>query len=188
MSKSSHSQPQVLELNNVSITTLIPAMQIHLIQLSSHTPLFRRLGSHKFELCMIVLSELRNTYWGADTMYKLFEHALARVQKQNHPAGDTSNASTTEANAAPLPPTPDSVALSQGAYDVGASNLNTFYDPDGMIWDENNPFSIVSDEVRQQFSSAEWSQNNGSANCIDEINFVLSLEQFNSQFLDMGPT
>lgn len=163
-------------------------MQIHLIQLSSPTPLSRRLSSHKFELCMIVLSELRNTYWGADAMYKLFEHALARVQKQNPPAVDSSNAATTEANATLLPPTPDSVALPQGPYEVGDSNLNTFYDPDGMIWDESNPFSIVSDEVRQQFSSLEWAQNNESAIHIDEINFVLSLEQFNTQFLDMGPT
>ena len=60
-------------------------MQIHLIELSSPTPLFRRFGNHKFQLCMMILSELRSTYWGADAVYKLFEHALARVQKPDSP-------------------------------------------------------------------------------------------------------
>jgi hypothetical protein len=137
---------------------------------------------------MMVLSELRSTYWGADAVYKLFEHALARVQKQDPPAVNSRKAVTTEANAALFPQTPDSVVFPQGPHEIGDSDLQSLYDPDGMIWDENNPFSIVSDEVRQQFSSLGWEQNNGSANFLDGINSVLSLEQFNSQCLDMGPT
>ena len=135
----------------------------------------------------MVLSELRSTYWGADAVYKLFEHALARVQKQDSPAMNSRQAVRSDPNAALLPQTPDSVGFPHGQHDVGDSDLQSFYDPDGMMWDENNPFSIVSDAVRQQFSSLGWEQNNVSANFLDGINSVLSLEQFNSQCLDMGP-
>lgn len=134
----------------------------------------------------MVLSELRSTYWGADAVYKLFDHAIARVQKQDHQAVTSRKAGTTETNAALLPQTPNSVVFPRGSHEVEDSDLQSFYDPDGMIWDENNPFSIVSDEVRQQFSSLGWEQNNGSADFLDGINSVLSLEQFNSQCLDMG--
>ena len=135
----------------------------------------------------MVLSELRSTYWGADAVYKLFEHALARVQRQDSPAITSLKAACSDANAAPLPRTPESVGFPHGQHDCGDSDLQKFYDPDGMIWDENDPFSIVSDEVRQQFSSLGWEQNYVSANVLDGINSVLSVEQFNSQCLDMGP-
>ena len=44
------------------MTIIIPAMQIHLLDCKSSTASVRRLGYHKLDLCMIVLSELRETY------------------------------------------------------------------------------------------------------------------------------
>ncbi|KAE9362543.1 hypothetical protein N431DRAFT_391777 [Stipitochalara longipes BDJ] len=175
-------------LKPMTITTLIPAMQIHLIELSSPTPLFRRFGKHKFQLCMMVLSELRSTYWGADAVSKLFEHALARVQKPDSLANNSRKAARSDSNAALLPQTPASVVFAPTQHDIGEGDLQSFYNSDGFMWDENNPFSIVSDEVRQQFTSLEWEQNNGPTNLLHGINSLLSLEQFNSQCLDMGPT
>lgn len=163
-------------------------MQIHLIELSSPTPLFRRFGNHKFQLCMMVLSELRNTYWGADAVYKLFEHALARMQKQDSPANNSRKVGRSDSNAALLSQTPASVVFPPVQHDIGEGDLQSYHNPDGFMWNENNPFSIVSDEVLQQFTGLGWEQNNGSTNFLDGINSVLSLEQFNAQCLDMGPT
>ena len=57
------------------ITALIPAMQIHLFDCKSTNPLICGLGSNKLQLCMLVLSNLRETYWSAGVMYRLFEKA-----------------------------------------------------------------------------------------------------------------
>jgi hypothetical protein len=163
-------------------------MQIHLIELSSPTPLFRRFGNHKFQLCMMILSELRSTYWGADAVSKLFEHALARVQKPDSPTNSSHKAARSDSNTVPLQQTPASVAFPPTQHDISTGDLQSYSNPDWFMWDENNPFSIVPDEVSQQFTSLGWEQNNGSTNFLDGINSVLSLEQFNSQCLDMGPT
>ena len=176
------------EAKQISITTLIPAMQMHLIEVASPTPLFRRFGNHKFQLCMMVLSELRSTYWGADAVYKLFEHAQTRTQKQDTPDINPHKAVTAEEIASPLPQAPASAVFQQSQNDVRDSDLRSFYDPDGIMWDENNPFSIVSDEVRHQFDAPGWGQNNESTNFVDGTNTMLSLQEFNSQCLDMRLT
>ncbi|KAK4934793.1 hypothetical protein LTR10_024033 [Elasticomyces elasticus] len=72
---------KIIELNAVHllkpmiITSLIPAMQIHLFDLKSANPLVRGLASTRLRLCMLVLLELRDTYWSAGVMYRLFERA-----------------------------------------------------------------------------------------------------------------
>lgn len=50
-------------------------MQIHLFDCKSNRQLVRNLAWSKLGECMMVVSELRNTYWGADFTYKLFEAA-----------------------------------------------------------------------------------------------------------------
>jgi hypothetical protein len=72
---------KIIELNAVHllkpmiITSLIPAMQIHLFDLKSANPLVKGLASTRLRLCMLVLLELRDTYWSAGVMYRLFERA-----------------------------------------------------------------------------------------------------------------
>lgn len=60
---------------------MIPAMQIHLFDCKSSSLLLRRVGNHKLDFCMLVLSELRETYWGADFTYLLFERAQKKLSE-----------------------------------------------------------------------------------------------------------
>lgn len=57
------------------ITSMIPAMQIHLADCKSTNSLNRGLGRNKLQLCMLVLSNLKATYWSANVMYRLFYRA-----------------------------------------------------------------------------------------------------------------
>ncbi|KAM0263713.1 hypothetical protein ACHAQJ_001027 [Trichoderma viride] len=65
------------------ITAMIPAMQIHLYDCKSANALTRGLAENKLQLHMLVLSNLRGTYWSADVMYRLFERALTILKKSN---------------------------------------------------------------------------------------------------------
>lgn len=56
-------------------------MQIHLFDCKSTNPLRRGLGKNKLNLCMLVLSQLRETYWSASVIYRLFERAQAMLEK-----------------------------------------------------------------------------------------------------------
>jgi hypothetical protein len=58
-------------------------MQIHLFDCKSSVPIRRGLGNNKLNLCMLVLSQLRNTYWSASVIYRLFEWAQAMLDKPN---------------------------------------------------------------------------------------------------------
>ncbi|KAF5241567.1 hypothetical protein FANTH_9078 [Fusarium anthophilum] len=68
-------------LKPMIITAIIPAMQIHLSDCKSTKALIRALATHKMQLCMLVLSNLRVTYWSADVMYKLFDRAQKILDK-----------------------------------------------------------------------------------------------------------
>lgn len=65
------------------ITAMIPAMQIHLYDCKSTNSLIRGLAENKLQLHMLVLSNLRGTYWSADVMYRLFEKAQTILNKSN---------------------------------------------------------------------------------------------------------
>ncbi|ETS75469.1 hypothetical protein PFICI_12413 [Pestalotiopsis fici W106-1] len=72
---------------------LIPPMQIHMLNHLSKDPLVRQLHHHQLEICMVVMKELKKTYFGAEIIYKIFENAKAQIQSQaltleTH-AGDT---------------------------------------------------------------------------------------------------
>jgi hypothetical protein len=56
-------------------------MQIHLFDCKSSVPLRRGLGKNKLNLYMLVLSQLRNTYWSASVIYRLFERATVMLDK-----------------------------------------------------------------------------------------------------------
>ena len=56
-------------------------MQIHLFDCKSTVLLRRGLGSNKLSLCMLVLSQLRDTYWSASVIYRLFERAQLMLTK-----------------------------------------------------------------------------------------------------------
>jgi hypothetical protein len=56
-------------------------MQLHLFECKSLVPLRRGLGKNKLDLCMLVLTQLRNTYWSASVIYRLFERAQSMLDK-----------------------------------------------------------------------------------------------------------
>lgn len=58
-------------------------MQIHLMDSTASRPLAQRLAKSKLDLFMMVLSELRETYWGANFTYNMFEAALTMLNGQS---------------------------------------------------------------------------------------------------------
>jgi hypothetical protein len=56
-------------------------MQVHLFECKSSVPLRRGLGKNKLDLCMLILPQLRNTYWSACVIYRLFERAQSMLDK-----------------------------------------------------------------------------------------------------------
>ena len=69
-------------------------MQIHLFDCKSSDPLICGLGNNKLHLCMLVLSNLRETYWSAGVMYRLFEKAQEILNRPNPNTLDTSKKTT----------------------------------------------------------------------------------------------
>lgn len=55
-------------------------MQVHLFDYKSSDPLISGLAKNRLQLCMLVLSKLRETYWSAGVMYRLFERAQQILQ------------------------------------------------------------------------------------------------------------
>lgn len=80
------------------ITALIPTMQIHLSDCNrSSNSLHRDLARNKLQLCMLFLANVRDTYWSADVMHRLFDRAqkiLSDDSKKSCPPG-TRNSHTT---------------------------------------------------------------------------------------------
>lgn len=65
------------------VTALIPTIQIHLLEATSSNLLARRLAQNQLDLCMIVLTELRETYWAADFLSQLFSNVRKRLDARN---------------------------------------------------------------------------------------------------------
>lgn len=82
-------------------------MQIHLLDLKSSSNLARRLAEHRLQLGMMILAELRETYWGADFTLKLFRRALA---KMGSPIADTGSGRS-QSSWQMLGSTPDSIPV-----------------------------------------------------------------------------
>jgi hypothetical protein len=166
-------------------------MQMHLLESTSPTALSRRYGSHKFQLGMMVLSELRSTHWGADAMYRLLEHAQARLQSQQQKNLSSSNLSG-DVNLVPL--TPDSTIHGQDRPENHPTGLERLLDPEVFMWDLTNPFTIMPEvDLGQNTVSMrgggglDWGRDSdsGSVNAGFDINSPMSFEQFSSQCLDM---
>ena len=56
-------------------------MQVHLFDYKSTEPLISGLAGNRLQLCMLVLSKLRDTYWSAGVMHRLFERAQCILQE-----------------------------------------------------------------------------------------------------------
>ncbi|KAJ6110383.1 hypothetical protein N7486_002618 [Penicillium sp. IBT 16267x] len=66
------------------ITSLIPAMQIHLFDCKSSSILQANLAKNRLNLCLLFLESLRDTYWSAGVMYRLFDRAQVILTNHNN--------------------------------------------------------------------------------------------------------
>jgi hypothetical protein len=122
-------------------------MQIHLLDCKSPVSLFRQLGNLKLQLCMMILSELRDTYWGADFAYRMFERARAKLSEEPQAPVRASQASSSQPSvpdAAMAPLTPDSTALYQSRSidqgDLSYPSLDDILAPGFSLGDMQYPF------------------------------------------------
>src|SRR5690349_2813067 len=76
-----------------SCIALVPTLQIHLLHSVSPRKLVHRLGCHQLDLCMMVVQEIKVTYFGAEILHQLFTRARDvinvrdQVQESPTPAG-----------------------------------------------------------------------------------------------------
>ncbi|SCO26725.1 probable cutinase transcription factor 1 beta [Fusarium fujikuroi] len=72
---------------------LVPTLQMHLLHSVSPRKLVHRLGCHRLDMCMMVIQEIKVTYFGAEILYRLFTRAREvisvrrRIQETPPPAG-----------------------------------------------------------------------------------------------------
>lgn len=91
-------------LTSNRITAMVPAMQIHLADCKSTSALTCGLARNKLQLCMLVLSDLRQTYWSANVMYRLFERGQALLTNgEVKTAGAPTNANANGLRSATTP-------------------------------------------------------------------------------------
>lgn len=172
-------------------------MQMHLLESTSASPLLRNFGSHKLKLCMMVLSELRATYWGADSIYRLFERAEAKLleSQTKHVAEDTVRRFTNTEHRVPL--TPESSNNAQVQPKATGSFSNSLVDPNEFLWDQYGldaimngisftPYDLSFSQDGSETFAADLSPLGESMQVDSGINTLLSLEEFNNQFLYMG--
>ncbi|KAJ3464877.1 hypothetical protein MRS44_009663 [Fusarium solani] len=58
---------------------LVPTLQVHLLHSVSPRKLVQRLGCHQLDLCMMVVKEIKVTYFGAEILYRLFTRAREMI-------------------------------------------------------------------------------------------------------------
>lgn len=58
-----------------SCIALVPTLQSHLLHSVSQRMLIHRLGCHQLDLCMMVVREIKVTYFGAEILHRLFTRA-----------------------------------------------------------------------------------------------------------------
>jgi hypothetical protein len=123
-------------------------MQIHLYECRSSRPLVHNLAWSKLGVCMMVVSELRETYWGANFALKLFEAAKAMLQKRSHDSGGGGGGGDA-ASSSLLSPTTITAATAQKA----ANNDDTTLNLDGWL-DEGEALGWFNDPF---LSAGPWS-------------------------------
>lgn len=66
-------------LSIISCIALVPTLQVYLVDSTSTKSLVRRMGIHNLELCMVVIEELKTTYFGAEILFRMFTKAQSQV-------------------------------------------------------------------------------------------------------------
>lgn len=125
-------------------------MQIHLFDCKSMVPLRRGLGRNKLALCMLVLSQLRDTYWSASMIYRLFERAQIMIDNPKPPP---------IINSAATPTTSAPENQNESRYNNDPNTGYQNHRPQQLLPDgPNNPnsFSIDSNLLLDQNTNPSW--------------------------------
>ncbi len=147
-------------------------MQIHLRDYKSTSALVSGLASNRLQLCMLVLSKLRETYWSAGVMYRLFTRAqnLIKTSKQPPlpPATTTGNSTPTVQRSQTHQPSLQSLQNSIQHHqhqhqhqpdvpglDASASNLPTYDDTGPLSWNASSYFGSVDQLLSPGFALSE---------------------------------
>ena len=145
----------------------MPAMQIHLIESKSSVGrLLKKFSSYKFQLYMMVLSELRNNYWGAEVAYHLFEQAEAKLRDRpeqhhqttftpsNHSTRDNVGSTTTDVPALTAESSVFSISQSRPSETQQAISEEYLFDPETFLLDQFARGSMIDSEGYVEFDSA----------------------------------
>ena len=122
----------------ISVTALIPAMQIHLLDCKSSNAFVRQFATQKLNVCMLALSELRDTHRGAEFVFEMFQRAQNKLL--NPPVAEQGSV-----------PEPASVQTDTAAEMMqttlpsdmsGASRLGRRMTPDDTPYDYADPYGV----------------------------------------------
>lgn len=181
-------------------------MQIHLSEYASPNPLARRLGRHKLEFLMIVLSELRGTYWGANFWYALFDRALAKLSDHQRKAHITASSEDNNVNSdtAPFSQTAELTGgIVSDEHQIAGSDksLDGLLDPNLYVWDSTDPFNFSFEDREMnsttlhpsagpEYGADGTSQGLMSPDMMDSLglNSLLSFDEFNERCLELAQT
>lgn len=142
-------------------------MQIHLSDCKSTKALTHDLATHKIQLCMLVLSHLRVTYWSADVMYKLFDRAQKILDETRASQSSSSDLSDPQPHSAasavqstnPGLVEPQAHSLMGSHCQSGGllmTDLNAMPQDTGQLWYSVSPqFSNVDQLLSPGFSLSE---------------------------------
>ena len=122
--------------NPCSCIALVPALQIHLLDYRSPKSLVQRMGSQHLELGMIVVEELKKTFFGAEILYRIF--TKARRQILDRRASAISAATSSQGNDMQTSPgRRDTEPLTRPSEDV--HDHEEEWDPLSAIWSSFTP-------------------------------------------------
>jgi hypothetical protein len=149
-------------------------MQIHLFDCKSAVSLRRGLGKNKLSLCMLVLSQLRDTYWSASVIFRLFERAQVMLDKSKstHDAS-TPDKSTATLNNAEIPSVNSSKDIAGGyqQHQQLSNNQHQLQDPANNGMAQLPPSNLLMND--QAMTGAYWFNDSGSP-CFNNVDQLLS--------------
>jgi hypothetical protein len=128
---------EMKRLNHYRCIALVPALQIHLLDYRSQKNMVQRMGCQHLELCMIVVEELKKTFFGAEILHRIF--TKARRQIHDRRGAVTSAASANQGNNTPTSPGHrDADPSTRPSHDVGQADQEE-PDPLSAIWSSFTP-------------------------------------------------
>ena len=110
-------------------------MQVHLYEKCHSDSLARHYATHNLNLHMLVLSDLRSTYWTADLQYNLFSDALKVTDhstRSAHPSGTATPTSTSNGPMKPCRVTAVQAEANNNENHANAAHATQYADVAGM--------------------------------------------------------